>query len=101
MMLKKIGLSLAIALSITAPAYALPGQNIETVVEWSENHPLLRKLIYCCTGGLLGTTKQYSSKFHFRQYSLYFTVWASGNKEDKGIVLIEEIRSSNREHIFF
>ncbi len=44
MMLKKLGLSLGIALNLILPVSALPGQNLKTAIQWARNHPLIQNL---------------------------------------------------------
>lgn len=83
--------SLAFLNNLLSPAYALPGQNRKTVIQWSQNHskiPLLTSVNKLEEG-----YPDYSSRtsFSFKKYSVHMSVWV--NSQD--VVTEETIDARN------
>lgn len=84
----KFGVMITLALQWTLPAYALPGQNIRAVINWSENNPIISKLTYSSTQYEKGEPDYYSKvDFPGQQSTLTFNVWVNCN----GIITSENI----------
>lgn len=85
-------LSLAFLNYEILPAYALPGQNIKTVIKWSRNHAKISPLI--SVKKLEEDYQDYSSKTSFEKYSVSFDIWLNS----QGIVTQETIDARNYEN---
>ncbi|MBD2132398.1 hypothetical protein H6F47_08120 [Sphaerospermopsis sp. FACHB-1094] len=85
-------LSLAVLNCEILPAYALPGQNIKTVIKWSRNHAKITPLT--SVKKLEEGYPDYSSKTSFKKYSVSFDVWINS----KGIVTEQMIDARNHEN---
>lgn len=90
-MLKQLGISFLLAVSLTSPVNALPGQKFETAMKFYTNNPLFEKITYEGTGGLYGSTHHYSTKLKQSASSL-FEVYADNKKQN---IIIEAIDLGN------
>ncbi|WP_228037152.1 hypothetical protein [Cuspidothrix issatschenkoi] len=91
-----LALTFSVSLSVLhceiLPAYALPGQSIKTVIQWSRNHAKIPPLT--SVKKLEEGYPDYSSQTSFKKYSVSFDVWINS----KGIVTEEMIDARNYEN---
>lgn len=87
-MLKTIGITCLLGVSLLSPVNAVPGQKFETAMKLYRNNPQLKNFTYGGTGGSLGTTHSYYTKLKQNE-SYSFKIYVDKNRKN---VLIEAIK---------
>ncbi|AFY31830.1 hypothetical protein [Calothrix sp. PCC 7507] len=86
-MLKQLGISFLLAVSLTSPVNALPGQKFETAMKFYTNNPLFEKITYGGTGGSYGSTHHYYTRLK-QSASSSFEVYTDNRRQN---IIIEAV----------